>query len=760
MNPATLLVETKRRKWCVNLSGKAYINVMNLNLFAGSIRMDTSNCNVSGCNVKYLSHFTRYTWGGMDAAGDCDNGNNGVWINGTGNVISNSTFQYSAGSGILIYGASNTFTRCVISEIDYSATYSCPLSIKGSTGGNRVLFNSMYNTGRDVLQLYGATADIIMYNNLYNAGKLCRDLGITYQWGRDGQGTRLAYNWIHDNLAPSSNPGIYNDNYCRNFIDDHNVIWNCEAGVRINGPADAIQVYNNTLFNCDDVGTHTYNEWPDYTPSYWTTGGYGNSYNYSANNNLFLGTNPGSQLTDYANSDFTLKIGAAAINAGSVVAPYTDGYQGAAPDQGAYEDGLSRWTAGYNGIASVPPTMPSVRTDPATSVTAGSATLNGSLTSTGAASTVVRVFWGVNDALTVTTNWDHSIAFGTNSAPVPVAYSTNITGLIPATTYYYRYYAVNAYTASWGAVQSFTPFLPFSTQTVTFAATTDLDIQPNGTKTTNATTLIAGNNQSVAGTDRRIFIAFDLSGLAANWSVQSATLRLYHVTGANNTYGSAALYPVTNAWNLNSVIYSQPVGASLGSVVGSGGPFNVYESNDVTTLIRQYQANTNSLYGFSVRGTEGFGTTAKYFVSSEGSAGQRPELVVAYSIPDSNSNNVPDAWEWTWFTNLTTVTTDSDWDHDGVSDRDEYIAGTSPVDPLDYLAIQSVSRSLMSTGMVVSWRGVVGRLYTVVIATNLYNNFYTVSNFVDIEGSGGWMMYTNSATLDRTQFFRIRVRML
>lgn len=363
VDPSTVTVEAKARKWCINLSGKSYVKFRDIDLFAGSINLDSDHCEITGCDAQYLSHFTKYTWDGMDAGGDRENGNNGVWINGDYNVISNCTFTHSAGSGILIYGGSNVVTRSVISETDYSATYSCPMAIKGSTGGNRILFNTMFNTARDVLQLYGATADEIMYNNLYNAGMMCHDLGITYQWGRDGQGTVIAYNWIHDNKAPRSNPGIYNDNYCRNFIEHHNVIWNCEAGVRLNRPHDQLFVYNNTLFNCRDVNTSTYNQWPDYTPGWWI---YGDASNHDLRNNLYLGSNPDSQLEDYANKDFRLKTGAAAIDAGVDVSPYTDGYLGAAPDLGAYEAGRSQWTAGHDGVALQPLNEPAVHTGPAT----------------------------------------------------------------------------------------------------------------------------------------------------------------------------------------------------------------------------------------------------------------------------------------------------------------------------------------------------------------------------------------------------------
>ena len=352
VDPSSITVEAKVRKWVINLTGTSYIRIKDLNLFGGSLRLICDGSEINGVKAKYLSHFTKYTWSGYDASGGAANGNNGIEIRGSENAILYSTFEFSAGSGILLDGGgSNIVARNIIREMNYSGTYSCPLAVtRKSAGGNLIVFNTMYNTGRDIVQLYGARNDKVMYNELYNAGKLCHDLGIIYHFGQDGKGTRIAYNWVYNNLAPYANPGIYHDNYCRDFITDHNVIWNCEAGVRLNAPTDAMHVYNNTVFNCDDVGSNTFNAWPVNIPQYWLDAGYGDINNRMLVNNLFLGTSPSAQLVNYAGKDFRLKAGAAAIDAGVEISPYTDGYLGQAPDKGAYEYGGVHWTAGHAGL--------------------------------------------------------------------------------------------------------------------------------------------------------------------------------------------------------------------------------------------------------------------------------------------------------------------------------------------------------------------------------------------------------------------------
>lgn len=97
---------------------------------------------------------------------------------------------------------------------------------------------------------------------------------------------------IYRETLTMRNSGVYLDSYCSNFIVHHNVIWDCGEGIRMNSPAKGHKLYNNTLFNCDDIDTHTYNQWPNHTPAYWTERGYGNIYEFVQTNNLFLRRNP------------------------------------------------------------------------------------------------------------------------------------------------------------------------------------------------------------------------------------------------------------------------------------------------------------------------------------------------------------------------------------------------------------------------------------------------------------------------------------
>ena len=449
-NPGAHRVEAKHRAWAVDFNGKDFIVVRGLRLFAGAVNMSGNNCRLENCLAAYLSHFTLFSWSGYDGNGGAADGYQGIVVSGSDNAIVGCTIAYTAGSAIVLGGKRDLVLRCSIHDVDYSGTYGEPIKLMGSQ--NRVWFNTIYDSGRDIIYPGGTDHDI-RFNDLSHSGLLCKDVGVIYSGETDGQGTRIAYNWIHDNpLAINGiGPGIYLDNYSRNFRVDHNVVWNCagDAGIRINAPALGDRVYNNTLCNCDDVGTHTYNCWPDNNPdpAFWTK----NLYQFDSANNLCLGANPSSQLVDYGSRDFRLIATAPAVDAGVAIPGFTDGYKGSAPDKGAYEFGGVHWTAGINGIAPDGPVV--TNGSGASNVRDSSARLNGQVDSTYFQPTHIIIFWGLSDGGTDSAAWANSKALElTADGP----FGVNLTGLAPDTTYCFRCYASNASNQAWaGASSSF-----------------------------------------------------------------------------------------------------------------------------------------------------------------------------------------------------------------------------------------------------------------------------------------------------------------
>jgi hypothetical protein len=307
----------------------------------------SGNFNVlESCRAQYLSHYMIITDGFLENGGVQQGG--GVVVNGIGNTVRGCNLANTAGSGIFTAGTSNLITRNTIFNTDYSGTYASSIALHGNV--DIVTFNTAFASGRDILRPEGIGADI-RFNDLSNPGLLAKDLGVIYCWGINGQGvkgqpTRIAYNWIHDNNHINPAPLVYLDDWDANYEIDHNVIWNTggDAGVRINGPAAQIRVYNNTLYNCAPVGANSIDTWPNSNPnpSYWT-----NDINqYWSSNNLYFAGSPQAQIPNFLNRDFRLKTNAAAIDAGVNIPGITEGFVGTAPDLGAYEFGAPVWTAG------------------------------------------------------------------------------------------------------------------------------------------------------------------------------------------------------------------------------------------------------------------------------------------------------------------------------------------------------------------------------------------------------------------------------
>jgi hypothetical protein len=81
---------------------------------------------------------------------------------------------------------------------------------------------------------------------------------------------------------------------------------------------------------------------------------------------------------------------------------------------------------------------------------------------------------------------------------------------------------------------------------------------------------------------------------------------------------------------------------------------------------------------------------------------------------DSDSDGLPDAWEVEYF-NSTRATPAADRDHDGISNYEEYLAGTDPADSNSVLRITSIERLLTGhaprTSMI--WASVPTRFYAI-----------------------------------------------
>lgn len=111
----------------------------------------------------------------------------------------------------------------------------------------------------------------------------------------------------------------------------------------------------------------------------------------------------------------------------------------------------------------------------------------------------------------------------------------------------------------------------------------------------------------------------------------------------------------------------------------------------------------------------------------------------APSATDTDGDQMPDAWEMTYFGSLEQIL--PDWDGDGLSNLEEYIAGTDPTDPASVFIIEDMNVPTLY------WTAVPDRTYSVYWTDNLLQPFVriafglTTGSYTDNSHSGGTANY-------------------
>ena len=342
-SPSEHRVEVKQRALAFDLKQLSHIEVHGLRVFGAAVDMSGSrHCLVEECRLEYVDHFREIDNYRTPQPRNVVSGESNVWRR--------CLIAYSAGTALRLAGKNNTLENSIVHDADYTGSVASAVNMSGSEGA--VLSRcAVFRGGRDLVGHGRAKRMRIEYCDLHHANMLNNDAGATYCWGTDGQGSVIAYNWVHDNMG-SHTVGIYLDNFSKNFIVHHNVIWRCSnTGIRLNSDALNHLVCNNTIAMCTRIiGTYCYY---NHVPTQKGT---------RIINNLFLGmvtaTDPrtfvqgklGPELRCNGRgaiaADGVPTLGSDAVDAGVPVKVVTDGFVGKAPDLGAYERGAAYWTPG------------------------------------------------------------------------------------------------------------------------------------------------------------------------------------------------------------------------------------------------------------------------------------------------------------------------------------------------------------------------------------------------------------------------------
>jgi hypothetical protein len=413
-NPAAHVVEAKKREFAFNLENRSYITVRGFTLFACTITTDTAaggdgvpynadgtarypwrgresgvasanHIVIEGINAKYLSHFTDVSghfflqWGQ----------GSGIILSGSDCVLQNCRLQYSAGNGVTLLGQRNKVLNNFLYDMDYSAVDCSAINTGGVAVSvdHEIGFNTIARTGRSGitprgLQNSNPTNFVarIHHNDISDCMLQDCDGGGIYTASKDFKFVRIDHNWIHD-ISGFTASGIYPD-FTKNIIVDHNIIWNVEWGIHLQGHVENQNnalCYQNTILVTNTSGT-AYGPFgvgnnvginngtvirnniiccqnPATAPGYKVVSeGFGGA---EITNNLACDAVVGSGLTpkfvDYTRGDFRLAKNSPAHGAARLVSIYVrDGVSvpafldagNASHDLGAYETTLNPWRAG------------------------------------------------------------------------------------------------------------------------------------------------------------------------------------------------------------------------------------------------------------------------------------------------------------------------------------------------------------------------------------------------------------------------------
>ena len=345
-----------RRELTVNLNNRNYIHIKNIALLGGSVEIKGIGNTLYGVS-SYYGSMTR---------GVSDNFNSGVnaididW-NATNTLIERCEIAYGDGSGIWDSGKGTTIKNCYIHDFNYLGCYDAPLMVRGQNNA-KVLNNTVSRGGRDAIQIISKGSEVA-YNDFSYSNLISDDCALLYTIGAN-LNMDIHHNWFHDATGRGKlkkAAGIYLDNDAGNVRVYRNVVWNVEwTNIQINWNGTDIDIFNNTLCKADGgtmgawhkAGTAFSNVkvWNNITDKEASDQG-GNQETETTwepqsdqQSNLIDKTS----FMSHENNDFRLTKNGLAKDYGRVIEGYTDGFEGAAPDVGAYEYGVEPWRAGVD----------------------------------------------------------------------------------------------------------------------------------------------------------------------------------------------------------------------------------------------------------------------------------------------------------------------------------------------------------------------------------------------------------------------------
>ncbi len=352
-NPDSVVIEARVRDVALHFNAKNYVQLKGIDVISGKIKMNGDNCLLYDSKVLYpaqdLATFRAF------------NGQGGVNLSGDGNTIEKCEIAYSASSGITAGGSNNTITNCWIHHHDLLGNYESAILARGTN--NTYSYNTIHDTGRDGINLQGSKGVDISYNNIYNTSMMTDDSGTVYACCANFGDGKIHHNWFHDGGRSDNDqygPGLYDilmyiDDHATNIDVYYNLLGPSDGGYAImtNGECKNIDIINNTMWGMEGHNHITFDEltnvrvWNNVV-EYFGIDEYRDKEHWWGTSIVSNYEVDAGEFKDEPNFNLRLDSGSSLIDAGRVLSPYTDGYNGSAPDAGCFEYDDTSFPVGHD----------------------------------------------------------------------------------------------------------------------------------------------------------------------------------------------------------------------------------------------------------------------------------------------------------------------------------------------------------------------------------------------------------------------------
>jgi len=381
------LIEAKKRLYSFAFSGKQNITIKGFTTFACTINTDvqdffnrtssvgtSSNIVIDGIKAEYVTHFTNQAknWQMQWVQ------RSGFIISGTNITLKNCEIQYSAGSGVSVFGRKNKILNNKIWDVNYSNAecgamntglqYDPSLVISED---HEIAYNTIFNTPQQGINIRALVNSSkakpgmarIHHNVIHDFMLKTHDSAAIDTYNTDGKWVRIDHNLVYNSTLMLA-IGFYLD-FGTNYLVDHNLFFNVERPIQLNeGGWDPnptqysdVWVFNNTAMadklNKDGI-LNAAGPFPEgfKIMNNITSANLVERYPAPLVKNNFYPKNTAelnSFFTNQASQDYSLKTSNTLCIDTCEFAPFNDQIINK-PDAGCFESGVEPWKAGYGNL--------------------------------------------------------------------------------------------------------------------------------------------------------------------------------------------------------------------------------------------------------------------------------------------------------------------------------------------------------------------------------------------------------------------------